>query len=253
MSALALRNLTLGYDRRPAVHHLEGAFADQGLNAVVGPNGSGKSTLLKGLAGDLRPLSGSIDLGGLSRRDIAYLPQDSGVVRGFPMTLEGLVSLGLWSRRGLFGRITGEDRDRISAAFASVGLTGLEGRSLDEVSGGQLQRALFARVLVQDARLVLLDEPFAALDARTAADLIGLIRRWPAEGRTVVIVSHDLELVRALCPQTLLLARQAVAWGKTAEVLTPANLERAEHLSEAWAEGAGPCHQDEHPHHGHAA
>jgi zinc/manganese transport system ATP-binding protein len=232
VNAIGLHNLTLGYERRPAVHHLEGAFDAGRLHAVVGPNGSGKSTLLKGIAGALRPLEGRIDLAGLKPRDIAYLPQESGLNRTFPMTLEALVSLGLWNQRGLFGAITRDDR-------------------------GQLQRALFARVLVQDARLILLDEPFASLDARTQADLIDLVLRWPGEGRTVVMVLHDLDLVRQMCPDTLLLAREAVAWGETVRALDPENLLKARRLSEAWAEDAHPCHKDEgnkdHGHKDHAA
>ncbi len=254
MNGVRLHNLTLGYERHPAVHHLEGAFAQGRLNAIVGPNGSGKSTLLKGIAGALAPLSGRIDLAGLAARDVAYLPQDNGVARAFPMTLETLVSLGLWGRRGLFGAVSAADRAAIAAAFAAVGLTGLEQRGIDEVSGGQLQRALFARVLVQDARLILLDEPFAALDGRTTADLIALIRRWPGEGRTVLIVSHDLDLVRSLCTQTLLLTREAVAWGDTDMVLGAENLLRARRLSEGWADDAAICHHDGHDHpHGQAA
>ena len=247
MSAVRLRNLTLGYERRPAVHHLEGAFAEGRLSAVVGPNGSGKSTLLKGVAGAIRPLSGQIELSGLKPRDIAYLPQDHGISKTFPMTLEALVSLGLWNQRGMFGAITLKDRARIADAFAAVGLTGFEHRGVDQVSGGQLQRALFARVLVQDARLILLDEPFAALDARTTADLVSLIQRWPGEGRTVVMVLHDLDMVRKTCGDTLLLAREAVAWGETESTLRPENLLKARRLSEAWAEHAHVCHHDDTP------
>jgi zinc/manganese transport system ATP-binding protein len=254
MSLVCLQNLTLGYERHPAVHHLDGDFAAGAINAVVGPNGSGKSTLLKGLAGALRPMTGRIDLGGLKAKDIAYLPQDTGVARGFPITLEALVSLGLWSRRGMFGAITAADRARMDAAFAAVGLTGFKNRAVDQVSGGQLQRALFARVLVQDARLILLDEPFSSLDARTTADLIALMRRWPGEGRTVIMISHDLEMVRATCAQTLLLAREAVAWGATGDALAAKNLLEARRLSEAWADDAGVCRYDgleAHAHHDH--
>ena len=239
---VTVHDLTLGYERRPAVHHLEGAFGGGVLHAVVGPNGSGKSTLLKGLAGLIRPLTGSIDLDGLRRRDIAYLPQDHGVDLSFPITLGDLAALGLWSRRGLFGGVTAADRARVASALETVGLEGFAGRGVDQVSGGQLQRALFARVLVQDARLILLDEPFAALDHRTTQDLVELIRRWPSEGRTVVMVLHELDLVRRLCPQALLLAREAVAWGPTAEVLTDDALRQASLLSEGWAEDAHLCH-----------
>ncbi len=241
MSAPRLHDVTLGYERHPAVHHLDGAFNAEGLTAVVGPNGSGKSTLLKGIAGALSPLSGHIDLAGLRHRDIAYLPQDNGVDRRFPITLEELVSLGFWGRRGLFGGLSRADRTRMDDAFAAVGLDGFQRRPVGSVSGGQLQRALFARVLLQDARLILLDEPFTALDARTASDLIELVQRWPREGRTVIVVLHDLDLVRETCADTLLLAREKVAWGPTTEALHPENLLRARQLSEAWVDHAHAC------------
>jgi zinc/manganese transport system ATP-binding protein len=236
--------VTLGYERHPAVHHLDGAFNAEGLTAVVGPNGSGKSTLLKGIAGALSPLSGRIELAGLHPREVAYLPQDNGVDRTFPITLEDLVALGFWGRRGLFGGITKADRARLAEAFSAVGLEGFEHRPVGSVSGGQLQRALFARVLLQNARLILLDEPFTALDAKTAADLTDLIQRWPREGRTVIVVLHDLSLVRQTCADTLLLAREKVAWGPTADALNPENLLRARALSEAWADHAHPCHRE---------
>jgi zinc/manganese transport system ATP-binding protein len=245
--SVILSDLTLGYERRPAVHHLTGAFAQGEIHALVGPNGSGKSTLLKGLAGLIAPLTGRIDLDGFERRDIAYLPQDHGVDLAFPITLGDLVALGLWSRRGLFGAATRTDRERVRQALEAVGLAGFEGRGVDQVSGGQLQRALFARVLVQDARLILLDEPFAALDQRTALDLIEVVRRWPGEGRTVITALHELDVVRGLCSQTLLLAREAVAWGPTAAVLSDDHLRQAHLASEAWAKDAHPCHV------GHAA
>ncbi len=244
MSAVHLHDLTLGYERRPAVHHLDGTFGLGCATAVVGPNGSGKSTLLKGLAGALTPLSGRVDRSGLKARDIAYLPQDHGVDRAFPMTLGELVTLGLWGRRGLFGAISASDRHRIEHAMQAVGLGGFEDRALDSVSGGQLQRALFARVLVQDARLILLDEPFTALDARTTTDLIALVKRWPGEGRTVVMVLHDLDMVREVCSNTLLLAREKVAWGPTETALGGENLLKARRLSEAWSQEAAVCSRD---------
>ena len=129
-------------------------------------------------------------------------------------------------------------------AIDTVGLTGFEHRVLDTLSGGQLQRALFARVLVQDADLILLDEPFNAIDARTLTDLIALIGRWHKEGRTIAVVVHDHELVRAHFPESLLIARELVAWGPTAEVLNPVNLERARHFRETWDDNAPWCELD---------
>ena len=138
-------------------------------------------------------------------------------------------------------RITGDDRADVRAALSAVGLDGFAARSLDTLSGGQLQRALFARVLLQDADLILLDEPFNAIDTRTVSDLIGMIQRWHGEKRTVLVVVHDLDMVREHFPETLLLARHAIAWGDTAEALMPANLLRARRFQEAWDDHAPWC------------
>lgn len=237
---LAFRDLTLGYDRHPAVHHLDGDVPEGALLAVCGPNGAGKSTLLKGIAGVLSPLAGHIE-GHVPAREIAYLPQAAEVDRTFPIDVYDLVAMGLWRRSGLFGGIGRADRDRIEHAIAAVGLEGFEARPIGTLSGGQMQRTLFARLLLQDARLILLDEPFTALDAGTVADLTALVERWNGEGRTVIAVLHDLELVRVHFPQTLLLARMPVAWGATREVLTPTNLNEARRMCEAWDDRAPAC------------
>jgi zinc/manganese transport system ATP-binding protein len=255
---LIFHNLTLGYSRHPAVHHLTGAVATGSLTAVVGANGSGKSTLMKGIVGVLRPMDGEI-VNALGAR-IAYLPQQSELDRTFPARVVDLVSLGAWPRRGLLGRFTDEDRASISRALSAVGLEGFEKRPIDTLSGGQLQRALFARVLVQDAEIILLDEPFNAMDSKTVVDLIALIKRWHGERRTIMVVVHDLNLVREHFPETLLLARQPVAWGSTIETLKPENLLRARRFDEAWHDDAPWCepelpgeeHVHDHTHHHHS-
>jgi zinc/manganese transport system ATP-binding protein len=242
MSApVKLRDVTLGYDRHPAVHHLSGEIAPGALVAVVGPNGAGKSTLFRGIVGILRPLAGHIDLGGISPRDIAYLPQTADIDRSFPISVYDFVGTGLWRSRGLFGGFGARERTQIAGAIAAVGLNGFEGRSIGTLSGGQMQRMLFARVLLQDAPLIVLDEPFNAIDAKTSADLVALVRRWHAERRTVLAALHDMELVRANFPETLLLARSPVAWGPTPEVLTAENLAAARHMCEAFDDAAAPC------------
>jgi zinc/manganese transport system ATP-binding protein len=241
MAALKFRDLTLGYDRHPAVHHLSGAVQQGVLMAVVGPNGAGKSTLFKGVVGLLKPLAGHVDLDGLRATDIAYLPQAAEIDRSFPISVYDLVAMGLWRVRGLFGGIGRADRARLDEAIAAVGLTGFEARPIGTLSGGQMQRVLFARLLLQDARVILLDEPFTAIDAKTSADLFALVQRWHAEQRTVVAALHDLELVRTGFPQTLLLAREPVAWGATTEVLTPDNLLKARRMCEAFDDGAAAC------------
>ena len=223
------------------MHHLSGSFAAGQLTAVVGPNGAGKSTLLSALSGVLRGFEGRIERKPAQR--LAYLPQVSGLDRGFPLSVADLVASGLWSRLGSFAGLRPVHRERIAAALQAVGLGGFESRWLGELSAGQVQRALFARVLLQDAELILLDEPFNAIDARTTADLLALLQRWRAEARTVIAVLHDIEQVRQHFDQTLLLAREPIAWGPTAEVLRAEHLFRARQMAEAWDERAAPCPQ----------
>lgn len=240
-AALKFRNLTLGYDRHPAVHHLNGTVDTGALMAVVGPNGAGKSTLFKGIVGAIKPLAGRIELGDLAVRDIAYLPQAAEIDRTFPINVYDMVSMGLWRHTRLFGGIDRDGRRRIDEAIAAVGLTGFEDRAIGTLSGGQMQRMLFARLLLQDARVIVLDEPFNAVDAKTSADLFDLVRRWHDERRTVLTALHDLDFVRANFPETLLLAREPVAWGATASVLTPENLLTARRMCEAFDDQAAEC------------
>lgn len=243
-ACLTFDKLTLGYNRHPAVHHLTGVVRKGSLVAVVGGNGSGKSTLMKGIVGLLRPMSGACSIAPGTR--FAYLPQLSELDRSFPACVNDLVSLGLWPKRGLLGRHRAEDRRSVSQALMAVGLDGFEKRSIDTLSGGQMQRALFARVLVQDADLILLDEPFNAVDARTVSDLISLIKHWQGQSRTVMVVVHDLDLVRENFPEALLMARRPVSWGEARQTLSAENLLRARQLGEAWDENAQWCGQSAH-------
>lgn len=249
-NVLEFHDLTLGYGSHAAVHHLSGAMSAGSLTAVLGANGSGKSTLLKGIAGLLKPMAGSVEAAAGTR--IAYLPQQSEIDRGFPARVIDLVSLGLWPSRGLLGRRTREDRARIAAAIKAMGLEGFEDRSIDTLSGGQMQRALFARVMLQDAGLILLDEPFNAVDQRTVVHLLAVIGAWRDQGRTVLAVIHDFEMARAHFPNALLMARRPVAWGLTSSVLTPENLSKAGAFEEAWRNDAPWCGDEEQQDHGHA-
>ncbi|TKT74351.1 zinc ABC transporter ATP-binding protein AztA [Aquamicrobium sp. LC103] len=256
-------DLTLGYNSHPAVHHLNGVVAKGSLTAIVGANGSGKSTLMKGIVGVLRPMAGACKVA--PDVSLAYLPQQSELDRSFPARVVDLVTLGLWPRRGLLGRYRSQDRETVTKALSAVGMEGFEKRPIDTLSGGQLQRALFARVLVQDADMILLDEPFNAIDARTITDLIALIKRWHGEKRTIMVVVHDLDLVRQHFPEALLLARQPIAWGDARKTLAPENLLRARQFHEAWDENApwcapekahnhyNPAHVDSHGHVVHAS
>lgn len=237
-------NLTVSYRQHPALHHVSGEFANGSLTAVIGPNGSGKSTLLKSITGLLTSAGGRVQVN-TPRARIAYLPQMTEIDRSFPMPVRDCVLLGCWSALGAWGGVDTGMLARADAAIHSVGLEGFEERTVGSLSSGQFQRVLFARLLMQDADLILLDEPFNAMDSRTTAALLDLIKQWHAQGRTVIAVLHDDVQVRAHFDQTVLLARELVAWGDTATVLTDANLLRARALAEAWDDSADICHTDE--------
>lgn len=242
--AIEITDLTVAYDRQPAVHHVSGTFARGSLTAIVGPNGAGKSTLLKSIIGLLRPSEGHITLHGLKRSDIAYLPQQAEIDRSFPITVADTVALGHWQHIGIWRAISGPRWRDVANALEKVGLKGFESHPIAKLSTGQFQRVLFARLLVQDATVILLDEPFAAVDERTTADLMNIIRFWHEDGRTVIAVLHDMDEVKAHFPTTLLMARELIGWGPTAEVLSDKALHRARALSDAWA---NPHHHEDAP------
>ncbi|MDB5820361.1 MAG: transporter [Rhizobacter sp.] len=230
--ALEVADLTVAYGRHVAVHRLSARFEAGSLTAVVGPNGAGKSSLLSAMAGRNRPAEGRIVHATGER--LAYLPQQSSIDRSFPMQVLDVVMLGHWS---VLGALRGAGRDmraRAIEALDVVGLRGFEGRLVGELSVGQFQRVLFARLVLQDATVILLDEPFSGIDARTTAELLSLVARWHGEARTVIAVLHDLDQVRAHFPGTLLLARELVEQGATGDVLTVDNLARARHTAELW-------------------
>jgi len=236
---ITLKDLTLAYDREPAVHHLNGAFMAGELVAIAGPNGAGKSTLLKAIAGILPIHEGTIEFHQTTRSDIAYLPQLAEIERDFPINVLQMVVSGFWKKSGGFGKITGAMREKARKSLATVGLKGFEKRSLDSLSSGQFQRALFARVIVQDAKIILLDEPFTAIDASTTTALLKVIKNWHKEGRTVIAVLHDFEQIKANFTDCLLMARECIAWGKPNEALKPENLLSTHFFREAYPEHKG--------------
>jgi len=239
--AIVLHDLTAGYGRHPAIHHLHATIPCGALLAVAGPNGAGKSTLLKVLAGELKPMTGRIGLPPEYRQRLAYLTQQPTWSLDFPVDVHDAVAMGCWPWLGPWRAFDEAAHRRVAEAIAAVKLQGFEHRPLPSLSGGQLQRVRFAQIIVQDARLILLDEPFNALDESTEEEFLALIRRWHEEGRTVIAVLHDLERVRRYFPLTLLLARELVAFGPTEAVLSPEHLERARHHAEAFDEHAAPC------------
>jgi zinc/manganese transport system ATP-binding protein len=216
---ILLRDVTVRYGRRIALEAVSGEFASGSLTAVVGANGAGKSTLLAAIAGVVRPARGVVNCA--ARQRLAYLPQLAAIDRDYPLSISELITLGGWREFGPFRPPGTALRARAAAAAETVGLAGRLGQPIAEISAGELQRALFARLVLQDAAVILLDEPFAAIDAQTVRVLLDQVTRWHQEGRTVIAVMHDLDLVRARFPSTLVLAQRCLAWGPT-EMALPA-------------------------------
>jgi zinc/manganese transport system ATP-binding protein len=212
-----LRDVTVRYGRRTALEAVSGEFAPGSMTAVVGTNGAGKSTLLAAVAGLVPLARGAVNCA--ARPRLAYLPQRAAIDREYPLAVSELITLGGWREFGVFCSPSASLRARVAAAAETVGLAGKLVRPVGELSDGELQRALFARLIVQDAAIILLDEPFAAVDARSLAVLLDQVLQWHEEGRTVVAVLHDLGLVRTHFPSTLVLARHCLAWGQTEAAL----------------------------------
>jgi zinc/manganese transport system ATP-binding protein len=208
---ITLDNVELRHGARVILSGLSGTIETGSLTALTGPNGSGKTTLLRAIAG-LHPVTaGRIDRDGLSPADIALLAQGSHLDRSFPITCRDVVALAA-TRLGPFRSI---GRDRLAATTAAltrVGLAEMESRPIQALSAGQFQRVLFARTIVQDAKLILLDEPFTAVDAATTRLLLSVVHDWHAQGRTVVAVLHDMDLVRRHFRHTLMLSGQTAVW-----------------------------------------
>lgn len=228
-AAIELDQLSLGWRDKVAVRDLSGCFRRGSLTAVVGPNGAGKSTLLRGIMGWVTPLAGRIRVNA-SADSLAFMPQQGDFDRSFPIAARDFVAMGAWRRVGPWRGFCRSERQRVEDALHAVGLGDFGRRPLATLSGGQLQRALFARLMLHDADIVMLDEPFSAVDRATTEDLMTLLMQWHERGKTVIVVLHDLELVRRHFPQTLLLAGQGVAWCDTEAALTPENLHLARHL-----------------------
>lgn len=242
MSAgVRLENITISYNRHPAVHHVSGTFAPGSLTAIAGPNGAGKSTLLKAVAGLIIPDEGRIIIDGARRSQMAYLPQAATIQRDFPITALHLVTTGFWQQTKGVLAINKEMKQSALSALAEVGLKGMEHRDIGSLSTGQFQRLLFARLLVQNASLILLDEPFAAVDDDTTKHLLALIQQWHKEGRTVLCVLHDLLQIRAYFPECLLLASECIAWSDSRSVLQPDILARCHALHNHWQAQAALC------------
>ncbi len=236
MSAvLEIRNLALGYPELTLFRGLSLDLERGSTLAILGANGSGKSTFVKMLLGLMAPLSGKLNWPAGQPKEVGYLAQMTEFDRRFPLRVRDLVAMGAWKGFGIRGQLDRATKRKVAYALEAAGVLDIAGRSLHTLSGGQLQRALFARVIMQDAPLILLDEPFAAVDQTTEAHLLSLIDRWRDEGRAVVLVVHDLSSVLDHCDTALLLGNGEACHGPVDEILMPDRLVSQSYLSESQA------------------
>jgi manganese/zinc/iron transport system ATP- binding protein len=231
MNALEVRRLTVSYSAKPVLWDVDAEFPEGALSAVVGPNGAGKSTLLRAALGLVPADAGqALVLGRPARRaldSVAYVPQREAVDWDFPITVREVVEMGRYRSAGWVRRLRRADRAAVDAGLERVGMTAYAGRQIGELSGGQRQRVFLARALAQDAPVLLMDEPFAGVDARTEAALLELLGELRDGGRSIVVVHHDLGTVRRAFDWALVLNVRTIACGPVEDVIAPAVLARA--------------------------
>lgn len=227
---LSVHDMTVAYHRKPVLWDIDFDAPEGKLIGIVGPNGAGKSTLLKAVL-DLIPIaSGRVMVYGKpyrqQRRLVAYVPQRESVDWDFPVDALDVVAMGRYAKIGWFRRVTAAHRAAAMQALERVGMADLAHRQLNQLSGGQQQRVFLARALAQEARLYLMDEPFAGVDAATEHAIVELLRELRSKGRTAICVHHDLQTAPEYFDHVLLLNMRIVAHGPTSEVFTHENLRR---------------------------
>ncbi len=227
---VSVRNLTVAYHRKPVLWEVSLDIPAARLVGLVGPNGAGKSTLLKAILGMVPVVGGSIQIFGdtyrKQRARVAYVPQRESVDWDFPATVLDVVLMGTYGQLGWCRPIGKKQKDRALEALRQVGIDAFQDRQISQLSGGQQQRTFLARALVQDADLFLMDEPFAAVDASTERAIVDVLRNLQSQGKTAIVVHHDLHTVPEYFDHLVLLNMRAVAHGPTESVFTPENLQR---------------------------
>jgi zinc/manganese transport system ATP-binding protein len=229
---ILIENLTVAYGETIALQNVTGVIKPNSLMAIFGPNGGGKSTFVKVLSSLIKPTKGQITHQCQSTCMPAYLPQQSTMNRSFPITVREVVAMGLWHKVGAFKAFTKDHQGLIDQALSRVNLQGFDDRLIGTLSGGQFQRMLFARIILEDSSLIILDEPFTAIDLHTSEMLLALIHEWHKQGKTILVVLHDLEMARMHFPSAILLSKDCLGWGKTAQVLTDKNVMASYHSTQ---------------------
>lgn len=239
-SIVTIEDMTMAYHDTPVLWDVDIQIPAGSRTAIIGPNGAGKSTLLRGILGLQRPLSGKVLIDGLpvkkALKKIAYIPQTGTVNWHFPTNVLDVVLMGRYNRIGWIRRPGRRDRQAASRAIEIMGLTDLRHRQIAQLSGGQRQRVFIARAIAQDAGIYLMDEPLAGVDKKTEGIIIDFIKTLQKEGRTTIVVHHDLNTLADYFDHVVILNRNVIAQGPVGDVLTPANLERAMMVGGSYAQ-----------------
>ncbi|WP_335931317.1 metal ABC transporter ATP-binding protein [Fusobacterium polymorphum] len=222
MNAIEIKNLTVAYGENIALENLNLDIEEGSLMALVGPNGAGKSTLIKTILKFLKQITGEIKING---KTLAYVPQRNSVDWDFPTTLFDVVEMGCYGRVGLFKRVSKEEKQKVLKAIEQVGMLEFKDRQISELSGGQQQRAFIARALVQEADIYLMDEPFQGVDSTTEKSIVEILKKLKAEGKTIIVVHHDLQTVPTYFESVALINKAVIISGKVSEVFTQENID----------------------------
>lgn len=222
MNAIEIKNLTVAYGENIALEDLNLNIEVGSLMALVGPNGAGKSTLIKTILKFLKQITGEIKI---NAKTLAYVPQRNSVDWDFPTTLFDVVEMGCYGRVGLFKRVNKEEKQKVLKAIEQVGMLEFKDRQISELSGGQQQRAFIARALVQEADIYLMDEPFQGVDSTTEKSIVEILKQLKAEGKTIIVVHHDLQTVPAYFESVALINKAVIVSGKVSEVFTSENID----------------------------
>ena len=224
-SAIDVKNLTVSYGPVPALLDISVTIPQGQLVGIIGPNGSGKSTFIKSLLGFLRPDFGDISLFGEpienAKGRVAYVPQRGAVDWDFPVTVREVALMGRYAKRPIWQNLTAEDRDIADEALEMVRMSDLRNRQIGQLSGGQQQRVFMARAMAQGGDILLLDEPFAGVDAATEHAILDVLERTKASGLTLVVVHHDLTTAAEYFVTIMLLKQRLFAYGTPQQVLHP--------------------------------
>lgn len=222
MNAIEIKNLTVAYGENIALEDLNLNIETGSLMALVGPNGAGKSTLIKTILKFLKQITGEIKI---NAKTLAYVPQRNSVDWDFPTTLFDVVEMGCYGRVGLFKRVSKEEKHKVLKAIEQVGMLEFKDRQISELSGGQQQRAFIARALVQEADIYLMDEPFQGVDSTTEKSIVEILKQLKAEGKTIIVVHHDLQTVPTYFESVALINKAVIVSGKVSEVFTQENID----------------------------